>query len=345
MDSKDIENKIKQLYKNVDPKNFQADDKRILRYERQGIQQSERYQTDPEYRKKHQQAMDSRDSEWLKNVTKANKIKNNNRTNPDWYVPYLESRERLKADPEWKRRRAEMNRALPQDPKWRESYLKSRAGMQDRDGDWYKNHVNPLLVGVFSYDGSVLKPNQSMSIKACPPIQDYLCTGYILPNITDLCMSYFGKREDGPEYGGVPTLDFNYIELHAPEQVKGSNVEGQNVYKILSPWMIKTPPGYSCLFLKPYFLDTKGINIIPAVVDTDVFHTVNFPFLFDSTGKDEVIPLGTPLVHVIPFKREKKPKLLVRKSTQDDMDMIRDEQTSLRSKFTGGYREITRKNR
>ena len=48
-------------------------------------------------------------------------------------------------------------------------------------------------------------------------------------------------------------------------------------------------------------------------------------------------------LHVIPFKREKKPKLLVRKSTQDDMDMIRDEQTSLRSKFTGGYREITRR--
>ena len=49
------------------------------------------------------------------------------------------------------------------------------------------------------------------------------------------------------------------------------------------------------------------------------------------------------LLSVLIDKREKKPKLLVRESTQDDMDMIRDEQTSLRSKFTGGYREITRR--
>ena len=101
--------------------------------------------------------------------------------------------------------------------------------------DWYKN-MNKELSGIrLVDDGSALRPNQSMSIKACPPIQDYLCTGYILPNITDLWMSYFGKREDGPEYGGIPTLDFNYIELHTPEQVKGSNVQGQDVYKMLSP--------------------------------------------------------------------------------------------------------------
>tara|TARA_R110001606_G_C15261338_1_gene638472 strand:- start:77 stop:805 length:729 start_codon:yes stop_codon:yes gene_type:complete len=207
--------------------------------------------------------------------------------------------------------------------------------------DWYKN-MNKELSGIrLVDDGSVLKPNQSMSIKACPPIQDYLCTGYILPNITDLWMSYFGKREDGPEYGGVPTLDFNYIELHTPEQVEGSNIQGQDVYKILSPWMIKTPPGYSCLFLKPYFLDTKGINIIPAVVDTDIFHTVNFPFVFESTGKEELIPLGTPLVHVIPFKRESWKKEMV-KITDDEYRKGRKRATLMLKNF---YKKLRQGNK
>lgn len=171
--------------------------------------------------------------------------------------------------------------------------------------DWYKNLKKELsAVNVVEYEGGSIRPNQTMSIKACPPIQDYLCTGYILPNITDLCMTYIGKREDGPEYLGVPTLNFNYIDLHTPDQIEGSNIQNQDVYKIISPWLIKTPPGYSCLFLKPWYSDTRGINIIPAVVDTDVFHCVNFPFLFDSTGKNELVPVGTPLVHVIPFKRE-----------------------------------------
>jgi hypothetical protein len=149
------------------------------------------------------------------------------------------------------------------------------------------------------------RPEQMQTIKACPPIQDYLCTGYILPTITDLWMSYLGKGKDLPaEYFGIPSVDFNYIALHGPQQTKGSSLEGQDIYKLVSPWLIKTPPGFSCLFLKPQYLDTKRINILPAVVDTDIFHIVNFPFTFSSTEKDEVIPVGTPVVHVIPFKRE-----------------------------------------
>ena len=43
MKAKDIENKIKGLYKNVEPDHFEVSDDKILRYERQALQSKERW--------------------------------------------------------------------------------------------------------------------------------------------------------------------------------------------------------------------------------------------------------------------------------------------------------------
>ena len=44
-------------------------------------------------------------------------------------------------------------------------------------------------------------------------------------------------------------------EVHPVNQVEGSPLLEKNknlpVYKILNPWIIKTPPGYSTLFYHP----------------------------------------------------------------------------------------------
>ena len=58
----------------------------------------------------------------------------------------------------------------------------------------------------------------------------------------------------------------------------------------------------------------------------------------------ELLKLGMPFLHVIPFKREK----IGMKTTifdDKDNDAMRDEGFTLRSKMTGGYRNITRKNK
>ena len=50
----------------------------------------------------------------------------------------------------------------------------------------------------------------------------------------------------------------------------------------------------------------NDICIIEGVVDTDEYYNnINFPYVW--TGKEVgefIIPQGTPLIHVIPFKRE-----------------------------------------
>lgn len=157
---------------------------------------------------------------------------------------------------------------------------------------WYKE-MN------MDYDKTRLNnksPMPRQTVKACIPVRDYLTAGYIIPLNTELVYL------NGELY---PALMPEALGKHSPDQVKGSSVKSK-VLKFNCPWNIKTPKGYSCLFFKPHFTDTKGINIIPAIVDTDTYHSPNFPFTFDATGykNDDVIPMNTPIVQVLPFKRE-----------------------------------------
>ena len=101
-------------------------------------------------------------------------------------------------------------------------------------------------------------------------------------------------------------------EVHPVNQVEGSPLLEKNknlpVYKILNPWIIKTPPGYSTLFLPPMNNGDDRFSIIPGIVDTDTFQfEVNFPFIINGDkyqSLQTVIKKGTPYCQVIPFKRD-----------------------------------------
>ena len=82
---------------------------------------------------------------------------------------------------------------------------------------------------------------------------------------------------------------------------------GKVLMKFNNPWIIETPKGYSVQFKNPANNWSNDIELMEGVVDTDEFYTqVNFPFVWTGSKVGEfIIPQGTPLVHVIPFKREK----------------------------------------
>lgn len=80
---------------------------------------------------------------------------------------------------------------------------------------------------------------------------------------------------------------------------------GKKILKFMSPWSIKTPKGWSVQFKNPANNWSNNIHILEGVVDTDeYFLPVNFPFAWTGSEEGEwIIPKGTPLVQVIPFKR------------------------------------------
>lgn len=147
------------------------------------------------------------------------------------------------------------------------------------------------------------------SIKKCMPVLDYITTGYILRTYMDIVV----KRDWNSNHGEEFNIDFKItdhppISFHSNTQfpiIRNGHVK--KVGKFNGMWGIKTPPGYSCLFYQPEYLQETRFKIFPGIVDTDQYtDPVGFPFIFnDSLEKEEfIIEAGTPIACVFPFKRD-----------------------------------------
>ena len=141
------------------------------------------------------------------------------------------------------------------------------------------------------------------TVKTCMPFLDSLTMGYIIPFDQD--------------YVVTPTEnDFDVVPANREASDFGFHNQGQlpkewhkttgaNAGKFHNKWLIKTPPGYSCLFVKPMNRLEPRFEIIAGIVDTDNYiNTINFPFILHKRDEQFILKKGEPMVQVIPFKRE-----------------------------------------
>jgi len=141
------------------------------------------------------------------------------------------------------------------------------------------------------------------TIKTCMPFLDSLTMGYIIPFDQDYLVD---PTED--DFTVTPANlqqdDFGFHnQAQLPEEWK--KISGENAGKFHNKWLIKTPPGYSCLFIKPMNRVENRFDIIAGVVDTDTYiNAINFPFVLNKRDEQFLIKKGEPMVQVIPFKRE-----------------------------------------
>ena len=173
--------------------------------------------------------------------------------------------------------------------------------------DWYKKLTHSI---------------EQKTVKGCMPFLDTLTTGYILKMPIDYYVEH-NVEVDGEKRTGMQSsahfldnnINLNYNgkqDFHHPKQLKGcpylEKNKNLNFHKIMNPFIIKTPPGYSSLFLPPMNNPDDRFSIIPGIVDTDTYNLeINFPILFNGDKYDSLkttIKRGTPYVQVIPFKRD-----------------------------------------
>lgn len=165
---------------------------------------------------------------------------------------------------------------------------------------WYKNQ-GKYINGKFKIADN---GNPSHTIKGCMPVFDMLSAGYTVTMPAD---AYFTLKEDG-SYSIQWSVDtVKLIEHHEIVQYDKITIpEGFNpiALKFVQPWIIKTPPGYSCLFIHPTYNFDLPFYVLPAIVDTDKHPIpINFPF-FLKDGFEGMIEMGTPIMQIIPFKRD-----------------------------------------
>jgi hypothetical protein len=146
------------------------------------------------------------------------------------------------------------------------------------------------------------KNNTPFSIKGCVPVSDYLTSGYVIRASSDIAIT---PEKTGGEVQFFWSSPAATCESHAHQQCPVSMRGHRNHYiKIVTPWRIATPAGYSCYFYQPEFMLNENIRLLPAVVDTDGYNSpVNFPGVI-TADKTFTIHAGDPLMVVFPFKRQ-----------------------------------------
>jgi hypothetical protein len=164
--------------------------------------------------------------------------------------------------------------------------------------DWLKN------MSSYKYNDSTPKDDGPQgTIKKCMPVFDSITAGYIITTPVDIWVTYV---PNAPSYYRwiTPNQSMPIITFHPQEQIKTHfSKHKYDVPKLVSPWAIETPKGYSCLFIPP--LNRENVfTIFPAIVDTDSYLiNVELPFLLSDSKFDGLVPAGTPIAQIIPFKR------------------------------------------
>ncbi len=140
------------------------------------------------------------------------------------------------------------------------------------------------------------------TVKQCSPFLDAITSGYIIPLSGDV---EFAMDDGGQLTCKTPDLQAG-VGRHPAAQVVGSPWEGAPMAKFLNPWILVTPPGYSTLFVQPLNRSPIPFTFFSGIVETDSFYReVNFPAACTmARGTSFTMPKGTPLMQVIPFKRD-----------------------------------------
>jgi len=173
------------------------------------------------------------------------------------------------------------------------------------------------------------------TIRACPAMDDWLKSGwYILAN-RDMEVN-FGRDKESTFTKNSFTSDPNwnydkhhregrdeddrniFPQYHSPshpaeqfyhsfQYLPDKDAPVRDAFKMRSAWNIKTPPGYSCLYLDPFLFQNEHFAVWQGIIDTDSFQT-NYDnsqiIFYPRHEKDFIIPKGTPLVQIVPFRRE-----------------------------------------
>jgi hypothetical protein len=193
-----------------------------------------------------------------------------------------------------------------------------------------EDYPTPIKLNIPEWFKNLNHTVSSQTVKGCMPFLDSLTAGYLLKTPQDFYVRHNvdNKNEKGEIFkdsfqtyglfGVYRSLKEKFVNLnsgidvHPTIQLEGSSLNEKNknlhFYKIYNPWKIKTPKGYSCLFVPPLNNSDDRFSIIPGIVDTDTFPIeINFPIVINGDKYpvlEDTIKKGTPYVQIIPFKRD-----------------------------------------
>ncbi len=150
--------------------------------------------------------------------------------------------------------------------------------------------------------------DKAVKFVRCPGMFDTMQQGYLIVAHADIHIraTSHSVHVKIPNVDGNPQLIPSNMDLEIVKGIAPCNGVPPLVWKVPMPWGIHMPEGYSA-HLYPALMQSPELYdklfVFPGTVDYDEFNTGNFIFQV-MCPCDFVIPQGTPLIHLLPFKRE-----------------------------------------
>lgn len=188
--------------------------------------------------------------------------------------------------------------------------------------EWYAKLPPPKES--YAFDEEVAK-----SIRSCVPVNDLLTSGYIIKASYEVRVSeklidfvprmnistakplgeFMNNKMKNPKTEEMQGLHPSHpVGIYSPNLCPMRSQGKKNMssyFKFDTDWSIKTPPGYSCLIMQPYYLFRNDISIMPAIIDTDTFDkNISVIGFLTGVAEEARFTCGDPLLQVIPFKRD-----------------------------------------
>lgn len=179
---------------------------------------------------------------------------------------------------------------------------------------WFKRLKNFAHEDPETQDGWPMR-----TIKRCPPFLDALRTGWLLTTPAEIEVKV---SQDGSGVSWQTDFNRDVLQEHQITQIKGHPALPRLPLKFLNYWHLRTPKGWSTLFVPPLNRENEFHEPISGIVETDkYFEYINFPSFLKPVGTTFIIPSGYPIVQCIPFKRSKA-KAEVRAMNEKELEEL-----------------------
>lgn len=177
------------------------------------------------------------------------------------------------------------------------------------------------------------------TLKLCAPFMDSLSAGYIQETWQDINID---SEEISP---GSMQVKYNFPTEPAIIGIrdKVSVALGEEFYALeftFHPvWIPELPKGWSMLYTTPLNRTDLPFHVLSGIVDNDLFtqseEKSNIPFYIKKNFSG-IIPKGTPMVQMIPIKREDWKAKPQKYSEGKQAKIV----TLARQNFWGGYKKV-----
>lgn len=197
-------------------------------------------------------------------------------------------------------------------PDW---YKKIKLGTDK--ASWVRHHIGDDFA-------DKLNLGPGYTAKKCPAIQDTVTAGLIIPLWGKLYIGHEYDNEGNPiemyyAFTGDQFNNHKHITTHEPYQIEGMNVGTRpdgRILKIELPYKIIVPEGYNILYSDPFYHFRNDIKCLTGIVEADKWGYVTLPFSVENL--ECIVEAGTPLIHVLIYKREDKLNLNIRPGTDKE---------------------------